>query len=160
MPEIDPQTPGSKHEPPERACSPRGWSSWSPSPSSASLHQKLMQTQGLCKKINEMYPLVLIPDIGVMAVDCAYALGGGRSAIYRKLSALAQHICSLHSPRRFWKIQSVVEGSPICLLEGLPYQWVETANTQTLISRLQDWGLKLNRNHLPSSSGQPNQNGM
>lgn len=36
-----------------------------------------MQTQGLCKKINEMYPLVFIPDIGVMAVDCAYALGGG-----------------------------------------------------------------------------------
>lgn len=30
----------------------------------------------LWKKINEMHPLVLIPSVGVMAIDCAYVLGG------------------------------------------------------------------------------------
>lgn len=45
-------------------------------PSSTSLQQKLVQTKGLYKQINEMYPLVLTPNVGVMAIDGTYALGG------------------------------------------------------------------------------------
>ena len=50
-----------------------------------------MQTEGLYKKINEMYPLVLIPNVGVMAIDSAYALGG----LFRRLPQ-AEHIRSTY----------------------------------------------------------------
>lgn len=83
---------------------------------------------------------------------------GGCSAVCHKLSTLAQHICSLCSPWRFWKIQSMMEVSPICLLDGLPYRWVGTANVQTLNKYLQSWGLERDGNCLaPPQSGQWNQ---
>lgn len=82
---------------------------------------------------------------------------GGCSPVCHKLSTLAQHICSLCSPWRFWKIQSMMEGSPICLLDGLPYRCIETANVQTLIStsRAGDWSVM--EIVCPPLSGQWNQ---
>lgn len=42
----------------------------------------------------------------------------------------------------------MMEGSPMCLLDGLPYQWVGTVNVQTLNKYLQSWGLERDGNCL------------
>lgn len=66
--------------------------------------QKLVQTQVVRKTVNEMHPLVLRNAVfGAIAVDCADALGGC-SAIYPNRAHSLEHICSLQSLWKFWKI--------------------------------------------------------
>lgn len=129
-----------------------------PTPSSTVLYQQLVLTEGLWKKINEMHALVLIPNVGVMAIDCAYVLGGLFCCLPQTEHTCLTYLFALF-PLEILEDTEHDGREPNLLVGWAPLSvgWYVQWNVQTLIStsRAGDWSVM--EIVCPPSSGQWNQ---